>query len=106
MENSLFYREVFQIVGNENVAERLIILLEEQKRREKARMSKVQREGIRRAKARGVAMGRPMKKLPYNFHSICQQYKTGELCASDAAKLCEMGTSTFYRKAREYGKQV
>lgn len=60
-----------------------------------------QQEGIEAAKLRGVRFGRPMKRLPDNFDSICQRWKAKEMSVDEAARLCDMATSTFYRKVKE-----
>lgn len=61
-----------------------------------------QAEGIAAAKARGVKMGRPVKPLPYNFDSVYEEWKSGDITAVDAAKKCEMPVSTFKYRAKRY----
>ncbi|MEY8338946.1 recombinase family protein [Lachnospiraceae bacterium 62-35] len=61
-----------------------------------------QKEGIEAAKLRGVKFGRPSKPLPKNFRQVHSRWKLGEINGIEAAELCEMPISSFYRKA---GKQ-
>ena len=63
-----------------------------------------QAEGIAAAKARGVRFGRAPKPLPENFHDVYQRWKRKELTVEQAAAECSMAKSTFYDRAREYGK--
>ena len=63
-----------------------------------------QAEGIAAAKARGVRFGRAPKPLPENFHDVYQRWKRKELTIEQAAVECDMAKSTFYDRAREYGK--
>jgi DNA invertase Pin-like site-specific DNA recombinase len=64
-----------------------------------------QAEGIAVAKMRGVHFGRPPRPLPDNFCQICQNWKGGELTASEAARQCEMPVSTFRYRAEHYREE-
>lgn len=63
-----------------------------------------QAEGIAAAKARGVRFGRAPEPLPDNFHDIYQRWKRKELTIEQAAEQCGMAKSTFFDKAKKYGK--
>ena len=65
-----------------------------------------QAEGIAAAKARGVHFGRMPKPLPENFYDICQQWKMKKIPISEAARLCGMPQTTFYERAKEFGKNT
>lgn len=58
-----------------------------------------QKEGIEAAKLRGVQFGRPEKPLPENFMQVCSKWLLKEISGREAAKICNMPASTFYRKA-------
>ena len=58
-----------------------------------------QREGIEAARMRGVRFGRPELPLPKDFGQICVRWEARELTGREAAKLCNMSMSSFYRKA-------
>ncbi len=61
-----------------------------------------QEEGIRAAKQRGVRFGRPQKPLPENFKEACRRWDSGELVGRQAAMLCDMPLSTFYKRANQF----
>lgn len=60
-----------------------------------------QAEGIAAAKSNGVKFGRPAKELPPNFEEIVVKWRKKELGPKEAAKLCNISQTTFYRKAKD-----
>lgn len=73
---------------------------------ERANIRQRQAEGIAAAKARGVRFGREPKPLPENFHEVCQRWRKREISVSEAARECGMPQTTFYERAKTYGKSV
>ena len=69
---------------------------------ERENIKKRQAQGIAAAKAKGVKFGRPESPLPENFGKIIKNWDHGKISTADALKLCDMSTSTFYRRRREY----
>ena len=67
-----------------------------QKERENIRQR--QAEGIAAAKERGVRFGRPENPLPDNFGQISRKWISKEITAKEAAQLCNMPVTSFYRK--------
>ena len=65
-----------------------------------------QEEGIRAAKKRGVQFGRPTKPLPENFAEVYEKWSSGEVVGKQAAVLCNMPMSTFYKRASEYKTEL
>jgi len=63
---------------------------------------KRQAEGIKAARARGVHMGRPVKKPPENFGALAKQWERGKLRTSDFMKLTGLKETTLYRRLREH----
>ena len=61
-----------------------------------------QAEGIAAAKAKGIRFGRPPKKLPSNFMTIYKKWVNKELSVKEAAKACDMPTTTFFYKAKKF----
>ena len=61
-----------------------------------------QAEGIAAAKQRGIRFGRPPKPLPDGFHQAYQQWKSGALTGTAAARMCKMPLSTFRYRAEIY----
>ncbi|SNU06786.1 Site-specific DNA recombinase [Lachnospiraceae bacterium] len=71
---------------------------------ERTNIRQRQAEGIAAAKARGIRFGPAPMPLPDNFHDVYQDWKHKKISVEEAAKLCNMGRSTFYNKARLYEK--
>lgn len=63
-----------------------------------------QREGIAQAKARGAYKGRkPISVDEKQFRAVCKQWVDGTITAQKAMKRLNLTSSTFYRRARQYG---
>lgn len=56
-----------------------------------------QAEGIASAQKRGVKFGRKKVELPNNFDSVKIQRDNGAISYREAAEMCGMSTSSFYR---------
>lgn len=59
------------------------------------------KEGLARAQAQGVAVGRPSKRSEKRFEKLRQQYEKKEVSAEQAARQLHVSISTFYRWLRE-----
>lgn len=60
-----------------------------------------QAEGIAAAKARGVHLGRPIKKPPENFARVVKLWEQGEITFKEALKQTGLKQGTFYNRLRE-----
>lgn len=60
-----------------------------------------QREGIDAAKARGVKMGRPIKKAPEDFEKMVELWENKKIPLERVLKKSMMSEATFYRRLRE-----
>ena len=69
---------------------------------ERDNIKKRQAEGIAAAKARGVHMGRPNKKVPADFPNIVKQWEKKQITTAEAVEKCDMCKSTFYKNVRAY----
>lgn len=56
-----------------------------------------QAEGIAAAQQRGVKFGRKPLDLPQNFYDAKDKYENGQISYRQAAELCGMMPSSFYR---------
>ena len=63
-----------------------------------------QKEGIIAAKERGVKFGRPVLPVPDNFMEIYEKWKSGEITAYEAGKLCGFSRTTFYNRVNSIKK--
>ncbi len=68
---------------------------------ERENIRKRQVEGIAAAKARGVHMGRPVKKAPADFDRIVKAWENKEITMAEAIQMTGMSETTFYRRRRE-----
>ena len=71
---------------------------------ERSNIRQRQAEGIAAAKAKGVRFGRPPRPLPANFYQVYQQWKSGKITGTAAARECGMPLSTFRYRAEIYEK--
>ena len=69
---------------------------------ERETIRKRQAEGIAAARARGVHLGRPVKKPPENFDILVKQWESGKLAIEEVLTQMGLKESTFYRRLREY----
>jgi len=61
-----------------------------------------QAEGIAAAKARGVHLGRPIKKPPENFPEVVKLWERGKITFEEALKQIGLKQGTFYNRLREF----
>ena len=71
---------------------------------ERVNIRQRQAEGIAAAKARGVHFGRRPNPLPDNFYDVYQRWRMKKISVSEAARECGMPVSTFFDKAKMFGK--
>lgn len=73
---------------------------------ERTNIRQRQAEGIAAAKAKGVRFGRPPRPLPLEFHNAYQEWRTGNVTCTEAARRCNMPLSTFRYRAEIYQKST
>ncbi len=71
---------------------------------ERANIKQRQAEGIKIAKEKGVAFGRPKIKLTNKFLMIFEQYSKNEINITDALNKTGLKRSTFYKYYKKYKK--
>ena len=60
-----------------------------------------QAEGIAAAKAKGVHLGRPIKKPPENFAKVVKLWERGKITFEEALRQTGLKQATFYNRLRE-----
>ena len=70
---------------------------------ERENIRKRQAEGIAAARARGVHMGRPVKRPPDNFTELTKLWAKEKLTTTELIRQTGLTESTLYRRLREYG---
>ena len=73
---------------------------------ERETIRKRQAEGIAAAREKGVHLGRRATPNPENFTLVFGQWLDNRISPDEAARLCGMSRSTFYRRARVYNQQM
>ena len=86
------------------ISDMVLALLSYVAENERVNIRQRQAEGIVAAKKRGVRFGRPPKPLPDNFYDVYQRWKMKKITINQAAADCGMPRSTFFSKAKKFGK--
>lgn len=73
---------------------------------ERTNIKQRQAEGIAAAKMRGVRFGRPQNILPESFQEAYSIWIAGRVSITEAASICGMARSTFYRRASQIRKEL
>jgi len=61
-----------------------------------------QAEGIAAARARGVHLGRPLKKPPENFAAVVKDWECGKTTFEEVLMQTGLKQATFYNRLREF----
>ncbi|WP_152399122.1 recombinase family protein [Paenibacillus cellulositrophicus] len=64
-----------------------------------------QAEGIQVARADGVTFGRPRQEIDNKFMEVYQEWKAGQVTATEAMRRIGMTKPTFYRRVKELEKK-
>lgn len=87
------------------IADIVLSLLSYLAEKERLKIRQRQSEGIAIAKQKGVYKGRKPKELK-DFTQIYTRWQNREITALKACKLLNISSPTFYRKVKEYTKNV
>lgn len=86
------------------IADLVLAILSYVSENERCNIRQRQAEGIAAAKARGVHFGPLPRPLPENFGEVYRRWKLKEIPISKAASECGMPQTTFFDRARKFGK--
>lgn len=65
-----------------------------------------QREGIEAARKKGKHLGRPKNEMPESFPFVYSEWKAGKITATEAMRILGMKSTSFYRMANDYEKNL
>lgn len=103
MINKVFFlKELKHLLKDAELAEKVFRLFETLQDMEARERKEKQLAGIERARMEGKKLGRPKLKEPENFEEIVRTWQRKKINAAEAAKLCGIGVSTFYRRVRDF----
>lgn len=93
--------------GLENLISEIILqLLSYMAEDERKRIKERQAEGIKIALKNGIKFGRKKIPIDENFKFVYDRWKKGEFTAVKAMNLVSMKRNTFYRRVKEYEKEL
>lgn len=69
---------------------------------ERKKILKRQKEGIAEARKKGVKFGRKKIEITQTFIEAYNQWRSGEITAEKAMKMCDLKRNTFYRRVKEF----
>ena len=84
------------------IADLVLQILSFAAQNEREAIRKRQAEGIAAARRKGVRFGRPKIPTPDDFGEIVNAFAEKKISLAEAANLCSMSQSTFYRRLRDY----
>ena len=72
---------------------------------ERTNIRKRQAEGIAAAKAKGVMIGRPKKRVPDNYNEVVQRIRKGEVSYRKAAAELNVSHTWLYKKIKNTSEE-
>lgn len=99
--DSIFLAELKKLLSDPSTYDRVYQLIMDNKERDRQERRKLQAEGIRLARERGVLIGRPRKQLPANFSKVAELVGEKRINITEAAKMCGMSRTSFYKLYRK-----
>ena len=86
---------------NEGFVQQLILMIQSFfAESERLVMLERQKQGYEAAKARGKKLGRPCLPITRQYLEVLKLFREGTLTCREAAKRCNMSSSTFYYKSK------
>lgn len=101
-ETDMFRKRLADLVKDTALVEAICDLYEEEQKRQSEVRREKQMIGIAKARSEGKTLGRPKLKEPDNFTEIVRTWQRKKINAAEAARLCGIGVSTFYRRVRDF----
>ncbi|CAG7658702.1 recombinase family protein [Paenibacillus allorhizosphaerae] len=101
---TLFDSRKFKTMGDfgKVMEDQFLTLLAYVAEQERKKNRQRQAEGIEVARADGVTFGRPKQEIDNKFIRIYEEWKSGQITATEAMRQINMKKPTFYRRVKEY----
>lgn len=91
-------KKIRTLLGNdEGLTEQILAVIQEDEAMRHAELVRRQSEGLKKARDRGVRLGRPPAKRPRKFQSVYAMYQAGEVSARAASQMLHVSPGTFKR---------
>ncbi|MCD7918616.1 MAG: hypothetical protein LUG45_00775 [Clostridiales bacterium] len=94
------------LVCNEALARQILDLIQEDEAARHAELIRRQSEGLKRARANGVRLGRPPAKKPRKFQNVYNMYLKGEVSIRAASQMLNVSPGTFKRWSVEEAEKA
>lgn len=89
--------KICALLNDTSLAEQVMALIRSDESERRAALVQRQTEGLQKAKARGVRLGRPRAKRPKQFSAVYAMFLNHEISARAAAKMLDVSAGTFKR---------
>lgn len=96
-----YEEKIYALLENDSLADQVLEIVRADAAAHRAELVRRQNEGLKRAKERGVRLGRPPAVRPKKFQSIYALYTGGEISARAASKALGVSAGTFRRWAQD-----
>ncbi|KUP26188.1 recombinase family protein [Paenibacillus sp. DMB5] len=109
LENeTLFDSRKFKTMGDigKLLEDQFLSMLSYVAEQERKKNKQRQAEGIAVAVAAGVKFGRPKQEITDDFRAVYDEWKSGNITATEAMKQLGMKPNTFYRRVKEYTPKI
>lgn len=89
--------KIYVLLNDTSLAEQVLELIHIDESERRAYLTQRQTEGLRKAKERGVRLGRPPVRRPKRFSSVYAMFHNHEISARAAAQMLNVSPGTFKR---------
>ena len=93
--------KLYALLENDSLADQVLALIHADEAERHTKLLQRQMEGLKRARQRGVRLGRPPVKRPKNFASVYALFSQANISARTASQILKVSPGTFKRWALE-----
>ena len=95
----VFEQKLRELIQDDVMIEQVLNIIAADEQARKADILQRQRDGLMRAKANGIKLGRPRLKLPKKFNDVYTRYQLHQISARKASIELGVSPGTFHRWA-------